>query len=128
MNHLLFTALLLALLYYFCYYLPQQKQITNPPLTKPLTHSIFTQTEPTQTERLTDKKELTELKTKHQALVSKNKDYQSQITSLQTQIRELVKRPCQPTNSKSTQTESETELTNTLDNLIKEIQNLNNSL
>jgi peptidoglycan hydrolase CwlO-like protein len=127
MNHLLFTALLLALLYYFCYYLPQQKQITNPPLTK-LTHSIFTQTEPTQTEQLTDKKELAELKTKHQALVSKNKDYQSQITSLQTQIRELVKRPCQPTNSKSTQTESETELTNTLDTLIKEIQNLNNSL
>ena len=127
MNHLLFTALLLALLYYFCYYLPHQKQLSDPHPPK-LTHSLFTQTEPT----LLNSPELAELKSKNQQL---EKDYQtkiktqaSQITQLQTQIRELVKRPCQPTNSKSTQTDAETELTNTLDNLIKEIQNLNNSL
>ena len=43
MNDLLFYTLILALLYYFCYYLPQQKP-TEP--TKPLTHSQFTQTNP----------------------------------------------------------------------------------
>jgi len=127
MNQLLFTALLIALLYYFCYYLPHQKQLSDPHPTK-LTHSLFTQTEPTQIVIEKDKKELEELKLKNQALVSKNKDYQNQITSLQTQIRDLAKRPLKPTNSKTTQTDSDAELTNTLDNLIKEIQNLNNSL
>ncbi len=128
MNNLLFTALLLVLLYYFFYYLPQQKQISNPPLTKPLTHSQSTQTNPI----LEDSPELAELKTKNQAL---EKDYQSklkeqkvQITQLQTQIRDLAQRPLPPTNSKSTQTETETELTSTLDTLIKNIQDLNNSL
>ena len=127
MNNLLFTALLIVLLYYFFYYLPQQKKLSDPHPTK-LTHSIFTQTEPTQIVIEKDKKELVELKLKNQALVSKNKDYQNQITQLQTQLRDLAKRPLKPTNSKTTQTDSETELTNTLDNLIKEIQNLNNSL
>ena len=128
MNHLLFTALLVALIYYFFYYLPHQKAI-NPSLTKPLTHSIFTQTNPNP---IKDSSELEELTTKHQAL---EKNYQakikaqaSQITQLQTQLRELAKRPCKPTNSKSTQTEAETELTNTLDTLIKEIQDFNNTL
>ena|SRR5437016_1072114 len=121
MNHLLFTALLLALLYYFLIYLPQQKTI-NPSLTKPLTHSIFTQTNPIQNQ------ELAELKLKNQALISKNKDYQNQITSLQAEVRDLTKRPLKPTNHKSIQTDAETELTNTLDTLIKNIQDLNNTL
>ena len=43
MNDLLFYTLILALLYYFCYYLTYQKQIEP---TKPLTHSQFTQTNP----------------------------------------------------------------------------------
>ena len=43
MNDLLFYLLILALLYYFCYYLPHQKP-TEP--TKPLTHSQSTQTNP----------------------------------------------------------------------------------
>ena len=43
MNDLLFYLIIIALLYYFCYYLPRQKQ-TEP--TKPLTHSQFTQTNP----------------------------------------------------------------------------------
>src|SRR5437763_13839469 len=124
MNHLLFTTLLLALLYYFCYYLPHQKTI-NPPLTK-LTHSIFTQTNPNP---MKDSSELEELTTKHQAL---EQDYQakikaqaSQITQLQTQLTELAKRLLPPTNSKCTQTEADAELINTLDNLIKEIQDFN---
>ena len=121
MNHLLFTALLLALLYYFCYYLPHQKAI-NPSLTKPLTHSQFTQTD-----SIKDSPELAELKSKNQALIKENKDYQSQITSLQTQIRDLAKRPLKPTNSKSTQTDNQ-DLESTLDTLIKDIQDLNKSL
>ena len=43
MNDLLFYAFILALLYYFFYHLPRQKQIEP---TKPLTHSQFTQTNP----------------------------------------------------------------------------------
>jgi len=50
MNDLLFYALILALLYYFFLYLPQQKEITNPLLTKPFTQSQSTQTDPTTTE------------------------------------------------------------------------------
>lgn len=118
MNDLLFTALILALLYYFFYYLPQQK-------------SLKSQTISTQTDPFTNP-ELKELQSKNQELTtelkSKDKDYQTQITKLQTEIRELAKRPVRPTNSKGTQTDSETELTNTLDTLIKGIQELNNSL
>ena len=128
MNNLLFTALIIALLYYFFYYLPSQKQLADPHPPK-LSHSIFTQTNPNP---IKDSSELEELTTKHQAL---EQDYQakikaqaSQITQLQTQIRDLAKRPLRPTNSKSTQTEAETELTKTLDNLIKEIQDFNNNL
>ena len=131
MNNLLFTCLIIALLYYFFYYLPPKKSITNPPLTK-LTLSQFTQTEPT----LINSTELEELKKKCQELETEletsRKDYQqkikakeSQITSLQSEVRDLASRPLKPTNSKSTQTD---ELTNTLDNLIKDIQDLNNSL
>ena len=128
MNDLLFYALIIALLYYFFIYLPQQKQIEP---TKPLTHSQFTQTtnpDPI----IKDDSKLAELKTKNQQL---EKDYQTrikaqetQIRQLQTQIRDLAKRPLKPTNSQSVQTEAATELTNTLDTLIKNIQDLNNSL
>ena len=128
MNNLLFTALIIALLYYFFYYLPHQKKLlTNPHPTK-LTHSIFTQTDPDPTLQT----ELDLERTKRQELEKQEKDYQkqireknSQITSLQTQIRELVKRP---TNSKETQTEEPKDLEKTLDTLIKNIQDLNNSL
>ena len=134
MNNLLFTALLIALLYYFFYYLLQKKNLSNPPLTKPLTHSQFIQTEPT----LIENKELEELKTKNQELTTKLKtnqqdyqhkvkDQQTQITNLQSQIRDLVKRPLKPTNSKFTQADDKS-LENTLDTLIKSIQELNNEL
>jgi len=47
MNDLLFYALILALLYYFFLYLPNQKSISPnpPPNAKPLTHQQATQTE-----------------------------------------------------------------------------------
>lgn len=137
MNNLLFTVLIIALLYYFFYYLPHQKKLsnTNPPLTK-LTHSQLTQTDPHPIEKTVEfpgpQQELEELKLQNSELRSENKDYQTrikaketQITNLQTEIRDLAQRPFKPTNSKGTQTD---ELTTTLDNLIKDIQDLNNSL
>jgi hypothetical protein len=127
MNDLLFYALIIALLYYFFIYLPQKKQ-SEP---AKLTHSQVTQTtnpDPI----IKDDSELAELKTKNQQL---EKDYQTrikaqeaQIRQLQTQIRDLAKRPLKPTNSQSVQTEAATELTNTLDTLIKNIQELNQEL
>src|SRR5689334_17621363 len=118
MNDLLFTALIIALLYYFFYYLPQKKSSE--------TQTISTQTDPF------INPELKELQSKNQEL---EKNYQTQIREknaqiikLQTEVRELVKRPLKPTKSKGTQTDPETELTNTLDTLIKDIQTLNNSL
>jgi septal ring factor EnvC (AmiA/AmiB activator) len=138
MNNLLFTALLIALLYYFFYYLPQKKSITNPPLTK-LTQSQFTQTEPTLIENQKIKELQDDIQQKLETIIGLNNSYgkletksnqeindlKTQITNLQSQIRDLAKRPLKPTNSKSTQTD---ELTNTLDTLIKDIQDLNNSL
>ncbi|CAI2182451.1 11658_t:CDS:1 [Funneliformis geosporum] len=137
MNDLLFYLTILALLYYFFYYQPSHKKLntTNPPLTKPLTHSQFTQTEPFQI----DNPELAELKIKNQTLEtkletnqqvyqSKINEQQTHITNLQGQLRELVTRPLKPTNSKTTQTDSATDLTKTLDTLIKDIQALNNEL
>jgi hypothetical protein len=141
MNNLLFTALIIALLYYFFYYLPQQKKL-NPNSTN-LTHSQFTQTEPTLIKNdepgmikgpsaIPDPQEIKKLAAEKQALEKdyqqKVKDQQTQITNLQSQIRDLVKRPLKPTNSKSTQTDSDEDLTNTLDTLIKNIQELNNEL
>ena len=123
MNDLLFTALTIATLYYFLVYLPEQKKLT------------FSESKAVQTETIEDK-ELDELKTKNQELATelqtKENSYQQkvrekdqQITKLQTEIRELVKRPLKPTNSKGIQTDPETELTNTLDTLIKDIQEFN---
>jgi hypothetical protein len=135
MNDLLFYALLIALLYYFFIYLPNKKKLTANP---PLKHSQGTQTEPYQI----DNPELVELKEKLSFYLDNIKvkeqiieDYKklenklkTNITKLQTQIRELVKKPSKPTNSKSTQTDSEADLTNTLDNLIKNIQDFNREL
>ncbi len=45
MNDLLFYALILALLYYFFIYLPQQKSISSNPPPQPFTQSQSTQTE-----------------------------------------------------------------------------------
>jgi|SRR6185295_12278753 len=148
MNNLLFTALLITLIYYFFYYLPQQKKlIANPPLK----HNQFTQTELINDEpkaiecpahkSVIDTKELDNLKkaitqkentiiglnNSYEKLDKKNTDNLKTIQELQSQIRDLTKRPLKPTNSKSTQTENK-DLENTLDTLIKDIQALNNEL
>jgi hypothetical protein len=44
MNDLLFYALLIALIYYFFIYLPQQKKLSQP--LSPITHNQASQTEP----------------------------------------------------------------------------------
>jgi hypothetical protein len=129
MNNLLFTALCLALLYYFFYYLPRKKNLSDPPLTN-LTYSQFTQTDPDPSfSNLEAELHLERAQRKEQELdyQQKIKNQQTEITQLQTQLRELVKRPLKPTNSKGIQTEDK-ELTNTLDTLIKDIQDLNKEL
>src|SRR5688572_15303218 len=139
MNNLLFTALLIALLYYFCYYLPQQKQLVSNPNPTELTLSQFTQTEPDATVELPSaqfipdpkvienlQKAITQkeqtiiaLNNSYKNLEQKNTDNLKTVQELQAQIRELVKRPFKPTNSKATQTDSDLE--RTLDTLIKDI-------
>ena len=139
MNDLLFYTLLGLTAYYFMVYLPNQK---SSPAPKSFTRSI--QTEPISPEpgilncpssiAIPDPEVITkleqELSAKQEQIQTLQKDQTQKnqhLTELQVQIRELVKRPLKPTNSKSTQT-SDQELTNTLDTLIKSIQELNNSL
>jgi len=132
MSNILFTALIIALLYYFFYYLPHQKQlVSNPNPTTKLTQSQFTQTDPILSTELQEAKSqihslATELKTNREDYQTKLAQKDNEITNLQKEVRELAKRPLKPTNSKQTQTDSDLE--NTLDNLIKDIQELNNSL
>jgi predicted RND superfamily exporter protein len=133
MNNLLFTALLIALIYYFFYYLPQQKQLVPNPI---LTHTQSTQTDPHPI-NLPEMDELKkDIQQKEQTIIGLNNSYDKlnqkntanlkTIQELQAQVRDLAKRPSKPTNSKGTQTDKDLE--NTLDNLIKEVQDLNNSL
>ena len=147
MSNLLFAALIIILIYYFCYYLPQQKQlVSNPNPTTKLTLSQFTQTEPDATVELPSaqfipdpkvienlQKDIAQkeqtiigLNNSYKNLEQKNTDNLKTVQELQAQIRELAKRPLKPTNSKSTQTDSDLE--RTLDTLIKDIQALNNEL
>jgi vacuolar-type H+-ATPase subunit H len=141
MDNLLFTLTLIALSYYFLYHLPNQKTHPNPLSTK------STQTEPDQTspdsetiQKLTKEKQalLQDQAQKEHTIIGLNQSYEKlekkkqsgieqlkkQITQLQSEIRDLAKRPLKPTHTKNTQTD---ELTQTLDNLIKDIQSLNNS-
>jgi hypothetical protein len=67
-------------------------------------------------------------------IIADNKSYQSRIKEkdneikrIQNEARELAKRPLKPTKSQGIQTDDK-DLENTLDNLIKGIQELNNSL
>lgn len=151
MNNLLFTVLLIVLIYYFFYYLPNQKKLTNPNPILTSTQSSQTNPHPIDNQKIKElqvdiaKKEQTiidlnnsydklETKTKQEIKLLRNQkedsakqinDLKKQITHLQTQLRDLSRRPLKPTNSKGVQTD---ELTSTLDTLIKEVQDLNNSL
>jgi len=125
MNNLLFIALIIALLYYFFYYLPTQKKLNAQPL--PLKHHQSTQTEViTESNANVTKRNSPIRNSVVQDYQNKIKVKDTQIAKLQAQIRDLAKKPS--TKSKFTQTDSEMDLTNTLDTLIKDIQELNNSL
>ena len=157
-NLLFTALIIALLYYFFYYLPQQKKLIANPPLphhqstqtdelepknTVDLPGPRYVQVEP---EAIPNPQELDNLKKdiqqKERTITGLNNSYnkletkknqeledlKNQITNLQTQIRELVKRPLKPTNSKSIQTDSEVELTNTLDTLIKGIQELNNEL
>ncbi|SRR6266498_1544699 len=119
MDNLLFYTLLIILFYYF--YLPAQKT----PLTKPLTSERSTQTDPLPETNPRLAQLETELAHKEQTLQELTSSSQTKIRELQAQIRDLAQRPLKPTRSQSTQTD---ELTQALDNLIKDLQDLNNSL
>src|SRR5436853_6879234 len=115
MNNLLFYAILIALSYYFFFYLPQTKKLANPPLKQ----NRATQTEELERiitdyeseaikcpgPQMVENNELEKLKKDNQELEIKLQDKDTSITNLQTQIRDLVKRPLKPTNSKSIQTD-----------------------
>jgi predicted RNase H-like nuclease (RuvC/YqgF family) len=148
MDNLLFTVLLIALLYYFFYYLPSQKKLSNPPLKiindepsstvqfpsaqfvpdpeKEGVHSELSQIiKDLEKEIKAKEKNILGLNNSCRQLELKVKEKDHQVQELQSQMRELAKRPLKPTSSKGTQTD---ELTQVLDNLIKEVQQLNNSL
>jgi len=137
MNNLLFCALLLALLYYFFYYLPQQKKLsaTNPPLK----HNQSTQTETiiaTEPSAKLDPEELTNLKKdiqqKEQTITGLNNSYNKletkknkEIDNLKNQIKTITH---QLAELKTHQNTDEKALASTLDQLIKNIQDLNTEL
>jgi uncharacterized protein HemX len=103
-------------------------------LTKPTNNkSQSTQTEDDLEEKEVEIDTLTRKNKELEAqITANNKSYQSRIKEkdneikrIQNEVRELAKRPLKPTKSKGTQTDPETELTNTLDTLIKEVQEFN---
>ena len=118
MNNLLFTALLMALLYYFFYYLPSQKKTLNPDPTTKLTQSQFTQTEELEPSRIiaSDPGPSDTLNgpgavqfPSSQAVIDPEA-----FKNLQKQIQQKEK--------------DEKDLTQTLDTLLKNLQDLNNEL
>jgi uncharacterized protein HemX len=143
MNNLLFCALLLALLYYF-FYLPQQKKLnaTNPPLQ----HHQSTQTEtiiatepsakldPEAIKKLTEEKTtlLKDIQQKEQTIIGLNNSYNKletkknkEIDNLKNQIKTITH---QLAELKTHQNTDEKALASTLDQLIKNIQDLNTEL
>jgi len=137
MNNLLFTALLIALLYYFFYYLPSQKKLTNPPLTKPLTHSQFTQTDPNPQQKtfycpsaqsIPDPEEIKNLQKdiqqKEKTIIGLNNSYQK----LETKTKQEIDNLKQQLQEKEKKIKELSEVEKTIDNLTKSIQDLNQEL
>ena len=132
MNNLLFTALIIALLYYFFYYLPSQKKLAHPPLK----HNQSTQTEALAS-RITnyepeaikcpehksviDTKELQKLQEdiqqKESTIIGLNNSYHQLETKSKTEIDNLKE-----------QLKELSEIEKKVDNLIKDIQDLNQEL
>ena len=156
MNNLLFTALIITLLYYFFYYLPSQKKTNSHP--NKLTHSQSTQTglEPKNTvdlprphyiyepeaikcpehKSVIDTKELQKLQEdiqqKESTIIGLNNSYHQLETEKNQGLDNLKKQistlTSQLTQLQSKQNTDKKELASTLDNLIKDIQDLNQEL
>jgi flagellar motility protein MotE (MotC chaperone) len=130
MNNLLFTALIIALLYYFFYYLPSQKKLAHPPLK----HNQSTQTEALAS-RITNyepgaisgpaaipdpeqiKKLQKDLQQKESTIIGLNNSYHQLETKSKTEIDNLKE-----------QLKELSEIEKKVDNLIKDIQDLNQEL
>jgi len=153
MNDLLFYALLAILLYYFFYYLPQQKKNINPHSTKPLTQTQFTQTEPDpitttkndepgaikcpgprsiqyepESKAIPDPQAINKLQTyiqqKEQTIISLNNSYNKLETKTKAEIDNLKN----TLKEKDNQIQALKALENQVDNLTKNIQELNNEI
>lgn len=126
-NNLLFIVLVIAILYYFYY---QQKKLSPIPITKPLTSEIGVQTIPDP--------ELAEWKNKYQKLEQAQLNFlkivgypsfpelEKGVKKLKKENQQLKTKPI--TYSRTTQTDTDKDLENTLDDLLKGIQNLNKQL
>jgi|ERR1043166_1390224 len=130
MNNLLFTALIITLLYYFFYYLPSQKKLAHPPLK----HNQSTQTEALAS-RITNyepgaisgpaaipdpeqiKKLQKDLQQKESTIIGLNNSYHQLETKSKTEIDNLKE-----------QLKELSEIEKKVDNLIKDIQDLNQEL
>ena len=130
MNNLLFIAIVVALLYYFYYYLPKQKKSTiTPPKTKPLTAEIATQT------NLSDKQislltqQWNQVATWAQELgIDTNKSWN--LSLLKNKIKQELEAKKKPLiKNQTTQTDNpDSDLENTLDNLLNSIRDLNQTI
>ena len=117
MNNLLFTALIIALLYYFFYYLPSQKKLNPNPTTTKLTHSQFTQTEELETKITNYEPGPSDTLNGPRAIQFPSNQFKvdpQEIKKLQKDLQQKEK--------------DEKDIENTLDQLLKGIQDLNNEL
>jgi septal ring factor EnvC (AmiA/AmiB activator) len=149
MNNLLFTALIIALLYYCFYYLPPNKKNHSHPK---LTHSQATQTEtepssnnplngpgpisfpsnqtildPEQIKKLSE-----DIRQKESTIIGLNNSYQKLETKKNSELDNLKKQistiTSQLTQLQTNQNNDEKDSKKTLDNLLKDIQKLSEEL
>jgi hypothetical protein len=145
MNNLLFSALILVLLYYFFYYLPRSKK-TLPPT--PFTHSQSTQTDEQEnilnepgavnlpgSQHISEPEAIKDLQKEKQALLKDIQQQQKAITGLNKSYDQLENKTQQEiTNLKQQLAQKDiklkelSETENTVDQLIKGIQDLNQEL
>jgi|ERR1043165_795213 hypothetical protein len=139
MDNLLFSTLLILIAYYFLYHLPNQKT-PNP---APNLLSRSTQTDPFPEPEISPSPEITELENqisalkkdqsqKERTIIGLNRSYEKleqtkdkQIKELKEQITELKQQFTNLTQSQKTEQE---ELEQTLNQLIREMNNLNKQL
>jgi chromosome segregation ATPase len=145
MNNLLFSALILALLYYFFYYLPRSKKNLSP--------TPFTSTQSTQTDEqenilnepgavnlpgsqyISEPEAIKDLQKEKQALLKDIQQQQKTITGLnksydqlETKTQQEITNLKQQLSQKDIKLKELSETENTVDQLIKGIQDLNQEL